>query len=291
MQNVSKWHMYSHGRVAENSEFGNPIVKILPLELYPFYNGMLEEKRDIEEHQGVDAAGKPYVVKVKRKNTIDATWWNYAGTHRATAPNVRRAERVVVFRFADEDNYRWISLGEDDGLRRLEDVLWLFSDTLDEKVEKLTEDNSYAVRMSTKNNVIYIKTVKENGEPFAYEISVETKSGSVNIKDDDGQEFHLVSAKKQLIMQNKDRSKVEIIGPVMNLEAPNEINLKTKTWNIETTTTNIKTTTVNEKTSKYNATIGSYVFTGGSITHNGIKIDMTHMHATAGMGPPSPPMP
>lgn len=290
MEFESKWHFHSYARVAENSEFGNKVISVLPLEMFPFYDGMLEEKKSTEEHKGVDAAGKPYVVKVKTKNTISATWWNFSGTHRDTAPNVRRGERVAIFRYADEDRYRWFSVGEDDGLRRLEDVLWLFSDTLNEKVTKLTEANSYGVRMSTKNNVVYIKTVKENGEPYAYEISIETKSGSVNIKDDDGNEFHLVSAKKQLIMQNKDKSKVEIIGPVMNLEAPSEINLKTKTWNIETTTTNIKTTTVNEQTSKYTAKIGAYVFNGGSIKHDGITIDKTHFHLLGG-SPTTTPKP
>ncbi len=298
-------HYYSMAIVAENAVVGSKDIVVLPIEMFPYFDGELKEEVGEEVHKGVDAADRPYTIKVKTKRTIPATWWQFASTHRDTAPNVRKGERVLIWQYADTDEYRWASLGEDDGLRRLETILWLFSGTKDENVTKLTTDNSYSAYVSTHDKVIRILTTKKDGEPYAYTIEIETKSGKVTIKDDIGNEFFLVSAKNQWCAINKDKSKMEIIGTIMNLETSSEINLKTKTWNIETdttnfnaktlnqktSTTNITTSTVNEKTSSYTATIGSYNFTGGSIKHDGIKIDKTHKHATAGSGPPSPPMP
>jgi hypothetical protein len=291
-------HYYSLAIVAENANVGDKEISVLPIEIFPYFDGELKEEKGVELHKGVDAANKPYTVKVKTRKTIPALWWQFASTHRDTAPNVRRGERVLLWQYADTDEYRWASLGEDDGLRRLETILWLFSGTKDENVTKLTTKNSYSAYVSTHDKVIRILTTKEDGEPYAYTIEIETKSGKVTIKDDIGNEFFLVSAKNQWCAINKDKSKMEIIGTIMNLETSNEINIKTKTLNVEattlnqkTSTTNITTSTVNEKTSSYNATIGSYAFSGGSISHDGKKIDKTHKHTSTAPGTPtSPPL-
>lgn len=275
---TSQFRFMSMAVVAEHKPDGSPICQFMPYELFPLYDGELKSEVKPIIHKGVDKMGRSYQIGIKFDNCLKAEWLNFGGTHRATAPDLRRGERVMLMQFADEDKYWWVTLGKDDGYRRLETILWLFSDTIKKPTKKLTKLNSYWVEMSTKNKLITLKTVKENGEPYEYTFEFNTASGQVTLMDDIGTKITLVSGKDQIRMENKTGSFIDLKGGELSINATKSIDIKTPKLTI---TADNSTDLTTKKLS----------INGASMKHNGINVGSTHKHATAGMGPPSPPMP
>lgn len=273
--NTSKFHIFSQGIAASDKGIGSPLLSITPIELVPYYDGGIVDKISIKEHKGVDAAGKAYSVPVKTNNTINATWFNIGGTNRSTPPDVVKGERVFIYQYADEDLYYWDSNGQDDGKRQNETVVWHYANLKDRT--KTTNDltNAYEVKVSTHDKIISIKTNKSDGEPFAYEISLDTKVGKFLVKDDTGNEIMLDSKPKHIRLKNKDGSLLELIGKILNMAASTSVNVTTKDFNVNATTA-----TINAKVQ----------INGGSVKHNSKNIGDTHFHLLA---PPktTPPQP
>jgi phage baseplate assembly protein gpV len=286
----SKLHFYSYGIVAKDKVRGEDIIYITPIEAVPFYDGDISADTEDVEHKGVDAAGNPYTVKVKRGNAIQATWLNFAGTHRATSPDVVHGERVLILQYADTGDFYWISLGQDDGLRSRETVIWYFSN-LDDKGKTLnTPDNAYSIKYSTHDKEITLTTNKSDGEPFAYKLKLNTKDGKFSIEDSDGNFIFLDSSVQHIKLQNRNESMLELVGSVINMNANESINQTTKSWNVKSTDVNITATTGNFKIQTLgvngsNYTVSSNVtFSGGTVTHGGKNIGKTHKHKVLGVG-------
>ena len=78
-----------------------------------------------------DKKGYVYSDKIETSNSLMAEWLPL-GSNRATAPNVRRGERVFLLQYADDDKYYWVTAGLDPHLRRRETVVFNISNTVDE---------------------------------------------------------------------------------------------------------------------------------------------------------------
>ncbi|EKD22558.1 MAG: hypothetical protein ACD_84C00046G0002 [uncultured bacterium] len=158
---------------------------------------------------------------------MKATWLPLGGSNRITAPDVRRGETVVLYRFADSDEFFWVTLIDDFSLRKLETVVFAFSGTKVEGV-KMDAGNTYFLEISTHSKMIHLHTSKANGEPYSYDIQLNTAEGFLQIQDDDGNFFKFDSADRHIVMVNRDQSKVEINKTIINFESSDEINMKTR---------------------------------------------------------------
>lgn len=215
---------YSIGYLAENKALGSPIILVTPVETIPMLDGEIKSQQTPLEDAGVDSTGASYNVKVSSNNAVEAKWLPF-GSNRMTAPDVRRGERVMLWKYADAEQLYWTDLGMDAHLRRLETVLLSISGTQDESTTALDPDNTYYLEVSSHNKSITLRTSQKNGEFTRYTFQFNLADGAVTLADDLGNFFEMDSAETKLTLQNVEGTmfsldKQDIIG-----NAPKNIDL------------------------------------------------------------------
>ena len=272
----SLFHIVSIGYAAENLALSSKTLMIYPPEVFGYLEGEINQGTAKEITKGVDFFGRTYEAAVTISNCIKANWLQL-GSNRQTPPNIRRTERVLVWRYGNTDKYYWTAYGEDDHLRRLETVVWCFSDTTDETVTALTPDNSYYFIISTHRKEVTFGTSKSDGEPFKYVVQFDTKQGSLTITDDVGNHIELNSALTRIQLENADKTGVELTKKTLNLYSVDQINMRTKamTVNVDTLSVTAKSN-IMYKSPTFNITAD--IATTGTYTNNEINISSTHKH-------------
>ena len=289
---TSKFQLYSYGIVAEPKALSSKEILVTPLETMPFFDGEVMSDEAKIRDEFVDKDGKIYAVEVLSDYTIKATWIALGNDNRETPPDVRRGERVMIYRYETEDKFYWQSTGQDQGLRRLETVIYRFSDTTDDTVTKLTDKNSYWMEISTHKKSIQIQTVKNDGEAVEYGIKFDCATGKLIIKDDLGNHLYWDSPAHYMEMGNADESFIALDKKKILGVAADEIKFKTKQYIVEADKASftvkeffIKATSLIAKLSKFDIG-GAGLFSGASLKHKAKNIGMTHTHTPPG-GPPT----
>ena len=205
----SKLRVVSIGVAAENKALDSHQLPIYPVEMMPAADGEIRESLDEVELSGVDKNDRQYTVKINTSSTLTANWLPY-GTNRATSPDVRRGEHLLIWQYADVDQYYWTPMGIDDDLRRLETVIYAWSATPDEAAELNLAENMYSLEVSTHGKHITLHTTQANGEPFEYTLQLDTAAGKFFITDQVGNTLTLDSTKTVLQAINKDLTEVTL---------------------------------------------------------------------------------
>lgn len=222
---LSQLAIYSIGYVAENKLLSSTKILVTPIESLPLLDGEIKSNVVDLEASGTDASGQSYMVKVSTDNAVEAEWLSLSG-NRVTPPDVRRGERVLVWRYGELDKYRWSELGSDLHLRKLETVIWTFSGTTDEEKAGNDPKNSYYVEISTHNKTITLHTSSENGEPFEYTFQFNTGEGVVTLSDDVGNYVEFDSAETRIRMENAAGTWFELNKRNIGAYAPDSIMAK-----------------------------------------------------------------
>lgn len=215
---VSALKLYSVGRVAENKPLSTDEVPVVPIEILGLLDGEIADRKFELIHKGVDDLGRNYEVKVNSYSAIICKWLPLGSSNRATAPDVRRGERVTILRYANSNLFFWTTLGLDDFLRRLETSIWLFSDIPDGTSNEIPNvNNSYSFEVSTHKGLITIRTSKRNQEPYLYTMQFNCKVGCFTVTDDVNNFIELDSAETKITLHNADGTylscdKRDIIG-------------------------------------------------------------------------------
>ncbi len=218
------------GIVAENKAMKdasgkfNRTILVTDIESLNMTNGEIRSNPEQLESSGVDATGKVYNSAVVVDQVIEATWVPFL-SNRLTAPDVRRGERVRLWRSGDADKYYWSTMGLDENLRKLETVIFAFSGTQDESQTELDLENCYYFEVSTHNKSITLQTSASNGEPFRYTAQINAAEGALLIEDDVGNSFELDSTENRLTLENADDSKVELNRGKIAIVANEEVSL------------------------------------------------------------------
>lgn len=314
---VSQLRIYTIGTVAANKLLDSKEIEFTPDEDMFFANGEITDNANTVTSSGTNAAGQSYEKSLTTTASMRAVWLPLGNTNRKTAPDVRRGERVVIYQFADADRYYWTTLLDDLKLRKLETVIYAFSNVRDEDKEE-TADTTYFFEVSTHGKYIHLHTAKNDGEPFAYDIQINTKNGFIQIRDDIGNMFEVDSTNTKITLYNVDESYIKLdkqnidihaldsitltagkkinlkAGEQINVEAGEILNEKAPTINTESdqTINNVPTTTnTGSQTTVGLTTTGGLasIATGGSaggISSTGggqIQGDLTVTHnVTAG---------
>lgn len=283
MQNGSMLQLYSLGVVAKNKPLKTYEIEVVPIEDAPMLNGELNDHMTPYTAKSSNEEGAAYQVDVKVTASIKATWLPIGGSNRMTAPDVRRGEKIAIMRFGDVDKYWWITLTQQEELRRMETVTWAFSGTSDEKA-KLDSTNMYYFEVSTHAGHVLLHTSKANGEPFSYDIALNTKLGNLMIKDDGGNYISLNSKERHLEMRNNDGSYMDINKKNVYIKATDTLTLDAPKIIDKSSTRTSTTTSRTETSSSINA-----VHASGNLKVNGISLP-THIHQEQGdLSPVGPP--
>lgn len=210
--NTSKYKLYTIGTVASDLIEGYAPIEVYPHEILPNYTGDINKIDDVNMNV-LNSEGKSFNVALEHKRVLTAVWLG-DGTNRVTPPNVRKGEKVLIYRYADVDLYYWTVKGLELDLRRLEHVTHMYVNTGDENVKVVDEKNSYYTTMSTLNKYFKIHLSDNDGEVTTYDIVADAKSGYLQLRDGKQNSITIDSiADKVSITANREISlKADTIG-------------------------------------------------------------------------------
>lgn len=188
----SKLRFFSVGIVAKDKERGTDIIDVMPVEHVPHTNGLVTEYKNKMSVNSANLKGVKSMAKVEGQSTMKATWLPFGASNRMSSPDVIENETVVIWRYADTDTYYWTTMFREPLIRRLETVMYAYGDLRD-KLVPFTRDSSYWFEVSTHDKYIHLHTSNSDGEPFIYDIKLDTAYGSLTVQDNIGNSLVLDS--------------------------------------------------------------------------------------------------
>ncbi len=284
---TSQLRFYSLGTVAENLVIGSAEIEVTPNEILNFVDGELKSNPLSDTVSGVDAKGTASQTSVTTDNTLKATWLPF-GSNRRTAPNVRRGERVMIWRFSNLDTFYWTELGLDPAYRKLETVVYAFNATQNEADTAVDAKNHYYVEVSTHKGTITLQTSKANGEKCTHNLQFNPMAGTFVLTDDIGQAVFIDSINHIVHLTNADQSQVTLskqditvqCSDTLNLTSNKTVNLSTQNLNISAKTTKITSDTIQVSATSVNVSAtnvdlsasGEFSVASPSATICGVKV-------------------
>ena len=272
---ISKLRFYSIGVVAANKALSSTVIEVTPIEELPMLDGEIDSTTTTVSASGVDSLGRHYQSSVTMGNSIQAEWLRLGDANRMTPPDVRRGESVVIYQFADADKYYWNTLKNDSALRRLETVVYAFSGSSDNATVDLTPLNSYYFEISTHTKQVTFHTSQANGEPYGYDIQINTNLGYLLFQDTIGNKFTLDSRSHTLRMENTEGSFVDMTKQTLSMSTGDQINLKTSKFTLTSDTTTIDSTDTTFNTSSTTINATDTTITSDTLATNTTNTTMT----------------
>lgn len=221
---LSQLKIYSVGVVAVNKLRSSKVIEATPIEAVNQSNGELTDNLTIGVVKGQDSDGTAFEATVKGAATVPATWFPLGSPNRTTAPDVRRGERVILWEFGDTNEYFWTTYEGIDKYRKLETIIFAITGTRVE-ADAPTAENTYFFEISTHDKRVHFHTSKADGEPYTYDMLLDTANGIFQFKDDLDNIAFLNTKEKQWALRNADGSFIEINKKIININAVDEINM------------------------------------------------------------------
>lgn len=210
---ISGLKLYSLGVVVETKPDGSDYILVSPVEelnIQP--QGKIRDQTKDFSGNKKGLSGASFKTEHESKNYHRAQWIPFGHSNRITAPDVVVNETVLIFKFDNVDKYYWTTIFREPSLRRLERVLYAYSD-LDKGIstEAFDKSSSYWVEASTKDKYLRVHTASSDGEPYEYDIIIDTKVGFMHFRDSIGNFIELNSPKDAITLR---------ANKVINLDAP-----------------------------------------------------------------------
>lgn len=222
---------YCYGIAAENLALDSKLLEVYPEELIPMVSGDIVPEVFTLESNGILPDGKEYTASVNEAITIKCTW---LPTGRVITPeNVRRGERILIYRWGNSDKYFWRSAGLDQDLRRLETIVMVVSgnpDNADQTGFDLS--NCYFLEISTHKKLITFINSVANGERAEFTFQLDTGEGTFLIEDEKGNSFFFDSVNTLYRILNADNTRIEMSKKLIEIFAEDSISMEAKTINI-----------------------------------------------------------
>jgi len=211
---VSKLSLFSLGIVVNDKPDDSDFIDVYPVEHLPFADGKVSEFKEEMENNLPDKTGLVNPEKIEQSIVMRAKWIPFGHSNRMTSPDVIKNETVILFKYADTDDYYWSTIFREPGIRRQETVTYMYGN-LKTPLVTWNKSSSYWFEVSTKNKNVTLKTTKSDGEPFEYTVNIDTKKGSLSALDDKGQGFILNSSEGVITIKANNK---------ITLDAPSIVN-------------------------------------------------------------------
>lgn len=227
----------------------------------PISNGLYEDTVSVSYSKCMNSKNKTLgdsSIKIKNYVTLQI-----AQSNNVIPPKYAKGENVFVG-ICDRDlkNMYILPYGFGEVNRRKDDIWSVMCPNLTSASEpQLTLDNTYGIQIDTKNKLISIWTSYEDGktssanEKGQYFIGLNPKEGSILISDSGKRTIEINSDEDRITLQNEAMTKIEEVKDTINLkakhiniEAEEDINVKSETLNREHTDIKTKATTDTEET-------------------------------------------
>lgn len=161
---------------------------------------------------------------IEQFNTVTAEWLAISQPNRASVPNVYPNQSVMLYKYANTEQYFWVTMRHEADLQKAETVTYAYSNIpqdegweTDTKPVSMNSNNSYFVNIGGSG--IFITTPNNRGEITKYKISVDCKNGKISILDDFQNTISLDSKKGNLLANTNKRIHLKS-GSLVTIEAP-----------------------------------------------------------------------
>ena len=253
MSSESGFNFYCYGEVAANKPEDTNIIEVFPKELMYDLNGEISNTSENVTINRTSADGKVKVDKASAKNTIPARWLGLGGSNRVSSPDVRKGETVLVFRYGTNDDYYWEPITTETTKRGKETVTYLFKNT--DSQDEVNENNSYFLTYSTRHKFVHLHTSKNDGEPVAFDIKLNTKKGIFTLTDSRGNLIDLKSVEDYL--KFKTNKKIDLETNECNIIAKTKLTITTPDMLVDAKTYLQKDSSYTLTTTAFNMTSAS----------------------------------
>lgn len=279
LNRMSQLRLYSLGIVSEDKPRNTNKIKVTPIEEISMFNDRLKDLKieyniDMPDHKGVKRKDK-----MEGDISIVAVWLPFGNPNRSTPPDVIEGETVMLWRFADTDEYYWTTNMFEPLIRRQETVNYIWGN-IPKKDYKTAfdKDTAYWFEVSTHDKYVHLHTSNNDTEPFKYDVKIDTAVGTVLVTDDVGNSILLDSPNNKLTITTNVDVEVNTQNAVVNAGTKVDVNSPDVTVNASSSTT------VNSPDIKLNGDVtinGSLSTSGGDVTLAGGDIKMTGGAITA----------
>lgn len=217
---MSSFEMYSFGIVAVDKPLKTDMIKVTPIEKLPLGEGLLSEQKKeykikMPDHQGIGRDSK-----VKGDLMIEAKWTAFGQSNRVTAPDVIKGETVMLFKVSDTDEFFWTTLMNEPEIRRLETVCYMYNNIPD-GLTAVDKSTSYWVEVSTHEKRVQVHTSNNDGEPFIYDVIIDTGAGVLTIKDNADNKIVINSSASDILI--KAGNTITLEAGVITLKADGKV--------------------------------------------------------------------
>ncbi len=223
------------GIVAKDKPTATDTISVMPIEHITDTKGDINQESDYES-KAKDHKKVPNQSKSVSKNTIDATWIPLGGSNRISSPDVTAGETVLIFTYADTNEFYWTTYLREPSIRRLEKVMYGFSNmSSGARSDAFDRETSYWYEVDTMNKYTKIHTSDNDGEYTTYDITINTKDGNIEIKDGVGNFIYFDSPAG--LLHAKFNTEVRLEAPLVRFIANHVVNetpLVTNTGDEET---------------------------------------------------------
>ena len=190
----SKLRVYSLGIVTEAKKRDSMFIKVYPIEELPAVNGKVADVKVRKKDTAKNIMGEDIDFDIEANAIIVAKWWPEGQGNRITAPDVQPNETVVIYKYADREEYFWESRENAPKLRRLETVRYSYCNLSGGLAETpYDDDTSYWFEWSTHDKKIHLHTSKNDGEAVGYDFVFDTGKGTFEVTDTAGNFLRLNS--------------------------------------------------------------------------------------------------
>jgi len=190
---MSGLKIHSLGIVVEDKVPGEDWIIVTPIEeLNIQEDGLIKDKEYTVKGDLDSLDKKEFNTEFKSKNVIKARWISLGQSNRMTAPDVYKNETVLLFQYSETEEYYWTTIFREPKLRRLESVVYFFSNETEFKKD-LDRKNSYWLEVNTRKKLVEAYTANNDGEKTWYSYKVDTKNGVIHFEDKIGNKTTLIS--------------------------------------------------------------------------------------------------
>lgn len=224
---VSLFHFCGVGYAAENLKLGERILEVAPLELFPTVDGEITAEQFTVTTSGITGDKTDYSDKANISYSVPATW--LGGGYQVTPPNVRRSERVALYKLGDGPKLYWRSLGMDNDKRRLETVVLAISAVPDNSdIDEFNPENCYFLEISSHKKLITFATSMMNNEKAGFTFQINTGEGLIIFEDDKGNNFTHDSVNTHYSFKNVDGLSIDLLKKDMTVVVPENVKMDCK---------------------------------------------------------------
>ena len=268
------WQVYGYGSVAIDKPEGTNIIEVFLKDKMYAAEGDIAETKEVS----VTTTNSENIVKtenVSTGKTIPARWAAINQPNRSSAPDVRKNETVLVYRYGTNDDYYWDKLFTEYNLRGREHVSFAFKNT-DELVD-INVDNCYFFTWSTKHKFIHIHTAMNDGERVGYDIKVDTANSILSTIDTRGNQQVLKSLEDDYTIKTNKKINLDTQEVTINATKSITITSPKGDFNIQALTIKGSTLTASNNSHTVNTTALSVTSAAGTMSSGGSGMEFSKM--------------